>query len=41
MVTNVNDIAIRSHDTKPDDKYLNVDGNCNEPSPPPLDIHDK
>jgi CheY-like chemotaxis protein len=40
-VRNVNEIAIRSYDTKQDDKYINVDGNCNEPQPIPFDIHMK
>lgn len=40
-VQNVNWMVIRSYDMRTDDKYINVDGNCNEPLPIPFDIHQK
>lgn len=34
-------MAVRSHDTRVDDKYLNADGNKDEALPTVLDIHDQ
>lgn len=41
MVNQVNKMSVRSYDPKMDDRYLNVDGNCLEPQPICLDIHDQ